>query len=129
MAKKPAKKVTVATPVVESKTAQNRKARLARHLKKHPNDAQAVLAQKKDKAPRKASKTKGNFPEQKYPVRDESGKVVGYASYKTFSFYGIETILSEKGTWVANPEVKEAWNRYKSQLANESRKGRRNAGK
>jgi hypothetical protein len=125
MAKQPAKKVIVATPVVENKTAVNRAKRLARHLKQHPNDAQALVASKTTKAPRKASKTKGNFPAQKHPVRDESGKVVGFASYSSFSFYGSEMVQNEKGNWVQNPEVKEAWNKYKSKLANAAVKGRR----
>jgi len=56
---KPAKKVAVSAAVVENKTSINRKARLERHLKKHPNDAQAKKAQTSTKAPRKAPKVKG----------------------------------------------------------------------
>lgn len=130
MAKQPQKKPVVATPVVENQTEKNRARRLARHLKNHPNDKQASVAATKSKAPRKAPKTKGNFPAAKFPVRDESGKVVGFANYKTFYFCGIEMIVGEKGTLVQNPEIREAWNRYKSQLANASKPkvGRRHFG-
>lgn len=121
MAKQSQKKPVVATPVVESKTAINRAKRLARHLKQHPNDKQASAAATKSKSPRKASKAKGNFPAAKHPVRDESGKVVGFANYSTFSFCGIEMVVGEKGNLVQNPEIREVWNKYKSQLANASK--------
>lgn len=124
MAKKPVKKVVVATPVVENKTAINRAKRLARHLKQHPNDAQAIAASKGAKAPRKSSKTKGNFPAQKHPVRDDSGKVVGVANFSTFYFANTMYIV-EDGKIKQNPEIKEVWNWYKSQLANAATKGRR----
>ena len=123
MAKQPAKKV--ATPVVENKTAINRAKRLARHLKQHPNDAQALVASKNTKAPRKASKEKGNFPKMKFPVRDASGKVVGFANFSTFSFANNILVLNEKGNLTENPEIRIEWNKYKSQLANAATKGRR----
>lgn len=44
------------------KRIKNRKAKLARHLKKHPNDAQAVSALKTEGTQRTPSITKGNFP-------------------------------------------------------------------
>ncbi len=124
MAKQPAKKVIVATPVVENKTAINRAKRLARHLKQHPNDAQALVASKTTKAPRKASKAKGNFPAQKYPVRDESGKVVGFANASSLYFANTLTIV-EDGKIKQNPEIKEVWSWYKQQLANAAVKGSR----
>lgn len=124
MAKQPAKKVIAATPVVENKTVVNRAKRLARHLKQHPNDAQAVVASKTTKAPRKSSKTKGNFPAQKYKVRDDSGKVVGFANASSLYFANTLTIV-EDGKIKQNPEIKEVWSWYKQQLANAATKGRR----
>lgn len=124
MAKQPAKKVIVATPVVENKTAINRAKRLARHLKQHPNDAQAVAASKTTKAPRKASKTKGNFPAQKHKVRDDAGNIIGLANASSLYFANTLTIV-EDGKIKQNPEIKEVWSWYKQQLANAATKGRR----
>ena len=119
---KPAKKVAVSAAVVENKTSINRKARLERHLKKHPNDAQAKKAQTSTKAPRKAPKVKGAHPRQKFKLRDASGKVIGQANFSTFDFATSIFIVNESGKLQENPEIKQAWNRYKSQLANERAK-------
>lgn len=117
MAKKPqAKKVE--TIIVESATSKNRKARLERHLKKHPNDVQAQKASTSTKAPRKAPKVKGVHPKQKFKLRDASGKVVGLANFSTFDFANAIFIQNDDGKLVENPEIRQAWNHYKSQLAN-----------
>ena len=123
MAKQPAKKV--ATPVVENKTAINRAKRLARHLKQHPNDAQALVASKNDKAPRKSSKTKGNFPAKKHKIRDDAGHFIGLANASAFYFTNRLTTVDEDGKLKQNPEIREVWSWYKSQLANATTKGRR----
>ena len=69
--------VQVATAsVAQIKTDANRDARLARHLKKHPNDVQALSAKGKQKTPRKASKVKGNFPSKKYFYLDGASQKV-----------------------------------------------------
>ena len=123
MAKQPAKKV--ATPVVENKTAINRAKRLARHLKQHPNDAQALVASKTTKAPRKASKAKGNFPTKKHKIRDDAGHFIGLANASAFYFTNRLTTVDEDGKLKQNPEIREVWSWYKSQLANAATKGRR----
>ena len=123
MAKQPAKKV--ATPVVENKTAINRAKRLARHLKQHPNDAQAKVASKNDKAPRKSSKTKGNFPAKKHKIRDDAGHFIGLANASAFYFTNRLTTVDEDGKLKQNPEIREVWSWYKQQLANAATKGRR----
>lgn len=112
MAKQPAKKSTPV--VVDNKTAINRAKRLARHLKQHPNDAQAQKAAKGTKAPRKAPKAKGVHPQPKYKLRDASGKIVGLANFSTFDFATNMFIVGERGNLVLNPEVKLAWQRFKS---------------
>ena len=117
MAKKPqAKKVE--TIIVESATSKNRKARLERHLKKHPNDVQAQKASTSTKAPRKAPKVKGVHPKQKFKLRDASGKVIGLANFSTFDFANAIFIQNDEGKLVENPEIRQAWNRYKSLLVN-----------
>ncbi len=57
----------------ELRAEKNRKKRIAKHLKKHPNDAQTVKAATKPKAKRSASKSKGNFPPAKFILRDSAG--------------------------------------------------------
>ena len=44
------------------KRIKNRKAKLARHLKKFPNDEQALAASKTEGTQRSKSHTKGNYP-------------------------------------------------------------------
>lgn len=56
------------------KRIANRKARLARHLKQHPNDAQALTASSVEGSPREKATTKGNFPAKKYFVYDGAGQ-------------------------------------------------------
>ena len=52
----------------------NRKRKLAKHLKNHPNDAQAASAVGKPKAHRVKSHVKGHYPKAKDVVLDRSGK-------------------------------------------------------
>jgi hypothetical protein len=73
MAKKNTKKVEAVSVVVADKTAQNREARIARHLKRHPTDGQAIHAPKVG-AKRKKPVKKGDFPSPVYVARDASGK-------------------------------------------------------
>lgn len=57
---------------VEGRLEKNRKARRARHLKKHPNDKQSQkMAGVKVKSP---SNVKGNFPEKKVYAYDGAGR-------------------------------------------------------
>ena len=64
------------------KRIKNRKARLARHLKKHPNDAQAVDATKVEGKQRDKSGTKGNYPEQKFYLFDKAGNKILIGSFE-----------------------------------------------
>jgi len=52
----------------------NRKRKLARHLKKHPQDAQAETATKKDGVHRTSAGTKGSFPLKRDFVYDGAGQ-------------------------------------------------------
>lgn len=58
------------------KRDKNRKARLARHLKNHPNDAQTASAEGTSGTYRSKSHTKGNFPKSKDFVVVNGQKVV-----------------------------------------------------
>lgn len=66
----------VAAPVVAataSATEANRKARLARHAKQHPNDQ--TVAQSKG-TPRKKPKAKGSAPQPVLKIRDKAGNLI-----------------------------------------------------
>lgn len=78
--KKVAQKETV---VVNTKTEQNRARRLAKHLKKHPKDAQAANAPKQA-AVRRKPKNKGTAPQQVVKIRDNAGHVVHAGSIYGF---------------------------------------------
>ena len=58
-----------------SVTLANKKARLARHLKAHPNDAQSANNVQHNE--RKKPFTKGSAPEQKHWAYDEAGQRIG----------------------------------------------------
>lgn len=84
MAKQP-KKVETA-PLANEATTKNRVRRLAKHLKKHPKDAQAVLASKKDAPVRRKPRVKGSVsktPTFREFQNDVAGKVPFKLSYFT----------------------------------------------
>lgn len=56
------------------KRAKNRKTRLARHLKKHPEDTQALTALGTDGTQKVNPSTKGNFPDEKFYLYDGAGR-------------------------------------------------------
>jgi len=57
----------------QSRRSKNRQARLARHLKAHPEDGIAIAAAKTDGSQKSNPVTKGNYPEQKYFLYDGAG--------------------------------------------------------
>ena len=79
------------TYAVEGRREKNRIARLNRHLKKFPDDAAALKALKTAKAPRKASRVKGHFPDEKVFVVDGAGHKTPVGSFEP-------VILSKKGS-------------------------------
>ena len=64
------------------KRIKNRKAKLARHLKKHPEDTQAVAAAKTDGTQRDKSSTKKAYPAAKFTLRNEAGHVIHMGTYE-----------------------------------------------
>jgi len=62
-----------ATYQAEGRRDKNRTARLLKHLKAYPEDTAAAKALKKAKPVRKASRKKGNFPDQKFYTTDSAG--------------------------------------------------------
>ena len=144
MAKKPAQvaqPVTKADPKREN-TSKNREARLARHLKKHQNDAVAKAAVGKEKPARKTPKNKGSFPKAVIRITEclprptgkkdkATGKPIskngsGFVSAKhkvgSLLFFGtVEPIMVEtvgkngRPGWVLNPNAVEAWETYLAQ--------------
>lgn len=83
--KKPAQvaqTVTKADPKRE-KTIKNREARLARHLKKHPNDAAAKAAVGKEKPARKTPKNKGSSPKAVVRIVECLPRATGKKDRKT----------------------------------------------
>lgn len=60
----------------QQRTAQNKAARLARHVKAHENDKQAAKAVGKPTTPRKAPSTKGNFRKVNKAYRDGAGRLL-----------------------------------------------------
>jgi hypothetical protein len=56
------------------KRSKNRKARLARHLKAHPEDTQAKTALGTDGKQKANAHVKGNYPEQKFYLYDGAGR-------------------------------------------------------
>lgn len=60
----------------ENRASKNRAKKLARHLKKHPNDAQAASAVGKDKRIRKKPMNRGNYPAAKPFVTEVTGQRV-----------------------------------------------------
>jgi hypothetical protein len=72
-------KGTYNTYAQEGRFVKNLRAKLERHLRKHPTDEQAkkALAQVgKVDYRRKPSHTKGNYPDQIIRVRDAAGHVI-----------------------------------------------------
>ena len=67
-----------------SKRINNRKAKLARHMKKHPNDAQTEAAAKTDGTQRQKSHVKGHFPEQKDILINSAGHKQLVGSFDPF---------------------------------------------
>ncbi len=61
---------------------KNRKARLARHLKNHPNDNQAVVAAKVEGNQKQSSGVKGHFPARKDILRDGAGNLIEMSNYE-----------------------------------------------
>ena len=58
----------------EDRATKNRAAKLARHLKKHPNDEVASVAAKAKRGHTRTKSTKkGNFPDKKVWVYDGAG--------------------------------------------------------
>jgi hypothetical protein len=66
----------------QSRRSKNRAAKLAKHLKKYPNDEQALNASKVEGSARRKSHSKGNFPEQKEFLLDGAGNVVSMPTFK-----------------------------------------------
>ena len=124
------------------KTIKNREARLARHLKKHPNDAVAKAAVGKEKPARKTPKNKGSFPKAVIRITEclprptgkkdkATGKPIskngsGFVSAKhkvgSLLFFGtVEPIMVEtvgkngRPGWALNPNAVEAWENYMAQ--------------
>lgn len=63
------------------KRIKNRKARLAKHMKAHPNDIQAEKASKTDGTQRNTPGVKGNYPEANNHLRDASGKIIAPGTF------------------------------------------------
>lgn len=64
-------------------TQKNRATKLARHLKRHPNDVQSEKGFLG--TPRSKPKTKGNYPEAKTWVYDEAGHKTHFVSESVFA--------------------------------------------
>ncbi|AYJ73226.1 hypothetical protein HOU41_gp118 [Proteus phage Stubb] len=79
MAKKPQANVEVKVDAKVLATQKRREQRIARHMKKHENDAQTANAPKEG-AIRKAPKVKGNFPAKKHWVYDATGAKTEFSS-------------------------------------------------
>ena len=63
------------------KRISNRKAKLARHMKAHPNDGQAEAAAGTDGKQKQKSGNKGHFPAKKYFVYNLAGHKQLVASF------------------------------------------------
>ena len=64
------------------KRIKNRKAKLARHMKKFPNDTQAVAASKTDGTQREKSMVKGHFPAEQYVLRNAAGHIIVMSTFE-----------------------------------------------
>ena len=63
------------------KRIKNRKDKLARHLKKYPNDAQAQAATLNEGTQRDKSSTKGCYPSKQFVLRDAAGHVIQESNF------------------------------------------------
>lgn len=76
MAKQPTSAKAAAKSVNMTRTAQNKAARLARHVKNHPNDEQSAKVVGKSLSTRQTPRVKGNFRKVNKAYRDEAGHVL-----------------------------------------------------
>lgn len=74
-------KGTYAVYRAESRAETNRKARIERHLKKHPNDKQSAIAKGKAKSPKQNPSTKLGQPAKRVEYRDKAGNLMERPSF------------------------------------------------
>ncbi len=83
--KSASQKLQSAAYKADSRAAKNRARKLARHMKKHPNDAQAERMVGKAHTYRKAPRVKGAFPAEKWVPRDGAGNALSTPTFATFA--------------------------------------------
>lgn len=65
---------------------KNKEARLARHIKNHPNDEQSAKMKGRLSGTRKPSVVKGNFPDPITRLRDKAGHVTATVEVHQLQF-------------------------------------------